>query len=250
MKMSLERKIERFDRKYKDKGGFAKFKEMVENLATLEEIGRHFGFSRQNTAGLYRSFFGRPYKEIQIKRRLKREAEMFSLPLDLDKLQKKMAEEGRHRTAKKIGYIKLVKKVAEDLGYEVKILRKRSGALVVFINGHKCAVSGTNTKTIYHYPKNHPPSVYYRFAVPSKKVDFCIFVIELEDHYTFYVIPYEKIKHLSLITLRDSYEWVEGKRGIPTSKYAQYRNRFDLLKEPKENPELAELERLASPPAP
>ncbi len=236
MKMSFEKKVKRFDEKYKDKGGYAKFVELIENFATLDEIGKHFGFSRQNAAGLYKSFFNRGYSEVHRKRRIKKQMELMSECCDLDKIQKELERIGKHRSAKKVGYIKIVKKIAESLGYDVKIRRKRSGALEVFINGHKCTVSGSNTQTIYHIPQNHPPSVYYRYAIPSQKTDFCIFVLELEDHHTIYIIPYEKIKHRTLIKLKESYEKVKGRRGNTSSKYAIYRNNWKILREPNKNP--------------
>lgn len=239
MKMSVEKKIERFDRKYRDKGGYKKFLEMVANLATLDQIGKHFGFSRQNAAGLYKSFFSEGYGDIHRKRRIRRQMDMLNTCCNIDDIQSKLEKRGKMRSARKATYIRLVQKIGESLKYNVFIRRKRSGALEVFINGYRCAVSGSKTQTVYHIPQNHPPSVYYRFAVPSKKVDYCIFVLELEDHYTFYIIPFEEIKHLTLITLKDNYEREKGRRGNTSSKYAIYRNRWDSMKKPKSHPEYA-----------
>lgn len=237
MKMSLEKKIERFNEKYKDKGGFDKFMELVNDLATLDKIGKYFGFSRQNAAGLYKSFFNKKYGEIQRKRRIKKHKEMLETCCDLDEIKSQLVAQGKKRSARKVGYIKLVKRIAESLKYDVLIRQKRSGALEIFINGYKCSVSGSSTQTIYHYPQNHPPSVYYRFAVPTRAVDYCIFLLELEDHFTFYIIPYDKIKHLTLITLKDKYEREKGRRGNTSSKYAAYQNRWELLKKPHPHPQ-------------
>ena len=242
MKMSREKKIERFDKKYKDKGGFKKFKEMVENLATLEEIGKHFGFSRQNTAGLFRSFFDKGYSVIQKKRQLTKKLEQLKICCDLKELEKQLLEKNKPSSAKKVAYIAVVKELAEKMGYRVCIRRKRSGALEVFINGHKCAISGTSTQTIYHIPKNHPPSIYYRFAVPAKPVDYCIFILDYDGTHTFYIIPHDEIKHLSLITLKTDYHREKGRRGNTSSKYAVFKNRWDLLAKAKPNPEIDELE--------
>ena len=234
MKMSRKKKIERFDRKYRDKGGFKKFMEMVENLATLEEIGKHFGYSRQNTAGLYRSFFNEGYGKIQKLRRQRKLQEQFKTYEDLQNLIDKLNAKKKFRSAKKVKYIMLVKKICEEMGYDVQIRRKRSGALEVFINDYKCTISGTRTQTIYHIPRTHPPSVYFRFAVPSKPTDFCIFIIEVDKSYIYHIIPYEEIKHLTLITLKESYVRTIKTRGNKSSKYAIYRNRWDLLAKPKE----------------
>lgn len=238
--MNIDKKIERFNQKYKDKGGYAQLLKMIEGLATLDQIGKHFGFSRQNSAGIYKSFFDKNYGEIQKRRRLRRQMDMLNTCCDLGETQKFLEDMKKFRSAKKIGYIRLVKKVAEDHGHNVVLKRKRSGALEVFINGYKCSISGSETQTIYHYPQNHPPSVYYRFAISTKNVDFCIFVLELKDHYTLYIIPYEKIRHLTLITLKDNYQREKGRRGNTSSKYAIYKNRWDLLAKPKPNPEYEE----------
>ena len=56
-RMSRERKIDRFNKKYAKEGGFNRLLELIDNLATLDEIGKVFGFSRQNSAGLFYSFF-------------------------------------------------------------------------------------------------------------------------------------------------------------------------------------------------
>ena len=237
MSMNIEKKTERFNQKYRDKGGHAKFLEMVENLATLDQLGKHFGFSRQNAAGLFKSFFNKGYGDVHKKRRIKRQIDQLSSSCDLDDIQNKLGERGKERSAKKVGYVKLVRKIAESRGYTMLIRRKRSGALEVYVNGYKCTISGSETQTIYHIPQGFPPSIYYRYAIPSKRNDFCIFVLELKDHYTFYVIPFDLIKHLTLITLKDNYERQKGRRGNTSSKYAIYRNNWDLLKEPNPAPE-------------
>ncbi len=237
MKMSRERKIARFDEKYRHKGGFTKFKEMVDDLATLEKIGNHFGFSRQNTAGLYRSFYGEPYNKVQAKRKAKRTKEAKRRSTDLDARLKEYNKLGKERSVKKTFYTKVVKERAEQLGIEVKLTSKRNSAVKMTLNGKSVNISGTNTETIYHIPRKRRPSIYYRFAITSRPVDFCIFVLDLgpeegEDRYTFYIIPFKEIEHLTLITLKDRYSNYRRKRnGEPPSKYAKYRNAWHLLKE-------------------
>ncbi len=236
MKMSRERKIARFDEKYRHKGGFVKFKSMVDNLSTLEQIGDHFGFSRQNTAGLYRSFFGEPYNKVQFKRKAKRAKEAKRRSTDLDARLEEYNNLGKERSAKKTFYTKIVKDRAEKLGLPVDLSAKRNSAVKMTLNGKSVNISGTNTETIYHIPRKRRPSIYYRFAITSRPVDFCIFVLDLgeeegDERYTFYIIPFEEIKHLTLITLKDRYSDYRRKRnGDPPSKYAQYRNAWHLLK--------------------
>ena len=237
MKMSRERKIARFDEKYRHKGGFAKFKEMVDELCTLEEIGDHFGFSRQNTAGLYRSFFGQPYSKVQAKRKAKRAKELKRRSTDLDARLREYRRQGKDRSAKKTFYTKVVKQEAQKQDIDVELIAKRNSAVKMKLNDQLVNISGTNTETIYHIPRKRRPSIYYRFAITSRTVDFCIFVLDLgedegENRYTFYIIPYDKIKHLTLITLKDKYsDYRRKKNGEPPSKYAKYRNAWHLIKE-------------------
>ncbi len=238
MKMSRDRKVKRFDEKYRHKGGFAKFKKMVDELRTLEEIGSHFGFSRQNTAGLYRSFFGEPYNKIQSKRKDKRANEARRRSTDLDARLAEYKKLRKERSAKKTFYTRVVKEHAEKMGMNVELVAKRNSAVKMKLNDYKVNISGTNTETIYHIPRKRRPSIYYRFAITSRKVDYCIFVLDLgeeeaDNRYTFYIIPFDEIKHLTLITLKDKYSDYRRKRsGEPPSKYAKYRNAWHLLKKP------------------
>ncbi len=233
MRMSRRKKIERFDFKYGDLGGFAKFKEMVENLCTLEEIGQHFGFSRQNTAGLYRSFFGSGYGKVQHMRKDRTRVDLYRNVDELAELREKFAAHGKVRSCRKIDNIIMVKRICEELNYKVQIERKRSGSLELYINDYHCSIAGTETQTVYHIPRDLPPSVYYRFAIPLKETDFCIFIIEHEEQNTYHIIPFNLIQHLTLITLKDSYGQPKGKRGNSSSKYAVFLNRWDLLAFPK-----------------
>jgi len=236
MKMSRERKIARFDEKYRHKGGFDKFKELVDGLATLEEIGEHFGFSRQNTAGLYRSFFGEPYNKVQHKRKNRKAKEAKRRSTDLEARLDEYNKLGKERSAKKTFYTKIVKEYADKLGIESDLNAKRNSSVKMVLNGMTVNISGTNTETIYHIPRKRRPSIYYRFAITNRPVDFCIFVLDLgeeeeEERYTFYIIPFEEIKDLTLITLKDRYSDYRKKRnGDPPSKYAKYRNAWHQFK--------------------
>ncbi|MBN2541411.1 hypothetical protein JXI42_00940 [bacterium] len=235
--MTPEQKKERFEQKYKDKGGFAKFKQMINNLKTLEEIGEHFGFSRQNAAGLFYSFFGRAYGHVQEKRRVRKHEKTLKKYTDIDKRIKDYRDDGKKRSWKKMFYTKKVINAAKREGLKVDVEPLLSGRLKVFINGYYVNIAGTDTQTIYHIPKKRKPSVYYRFAIPEGHYDFSIFVLNLKgDKFTYYIIPYDMIKHLTLITLKDRYipyrKKAEGRGALP-SKYAPFRNAWNLLKTPK-----------------
>ncbi len=239
MKMDVERKIKRFDERYKDKGGFARFQSMIDNMATLEEIGEHFGFSRQNAAGLFQSFFGEGYNRIQRKRKSTRETKRQRKATDLDLRYREYMKTNKERSARKIHYTKVVKERAEELGLPVELAANRNSAIKILINDYAVNISGTDTETIYHIPKKRHPSIYYRFAITSKEVDYCIFVLDLGNNdYTFYIIPYEEIKHLTLITLKDQYsDYRRGQVGKSAlSKYSKYRNAWALLTGPKDKP--------------
>jgi hypothetical protein len=47
MAKDLEKAIQRFDKRYREMGGFKRFTELLDGGKTLEEIGRIFGFTRQ-----------------------------------------------------------------------------------------------------------------------------------------------------------------------------------------------------------
>ena len=228
--MSCSRKIERFNKKYAHKGGFKRLKEMVDNMATLEEIGKEFGFSRQNAAGLYQSFFNKSYKNIQHNRSNLKYKQRIREVSNLDERLTNMKKRGRYRSYKKTLYLKSVKDNAEKHNYDVKVVATKSFSPNLIINGYNINVCGTDAKTIYHLPKSGEPTIYYRFAISSRKHDFTIFVLEYEpNRFTYYIIPYNDIKSLSLITLRVNYD-NPRKRGKNGSKYLKYRNAWHLLK--------------------
>ena len=236
MKMDIQRKINRFDVKYKALGGFTKFQNMIEDPATLEEIGNYFGFSRQNAAGLFHSFFNDGYNKIQRERKDKRDSTRQEKATNLELRLKEFQEIGKERSARKIHYTTVVKERAEDLGLPVFLSANRNSSIKVLINDYSVNISGTDTETIYHIPKKRHPSIYYRFAITSKPVDYCIFVLDLgKKDFTFYIIPYNEINHLTLITLKDKYSDYrrnpESKQ--PPSKYSKYRNAWALLTGPK-----------------
>ncbi len=228
-RMSRERKIARFDQKYADKGGFKKLEELIENLATLEEIGRTFGFSRQNSAGLFYSFFGKPYKCIQLARGRRRRAKKLEELFDLDKRLKMLKKAGKMRSFKKTLYLKKAKEEAEKNGLDVKLIATKALSPRLIINGYDVNICGTDARTIYHYPKEGKPTVYYRFAVSSRPHDYSIFVLEEPgEKFTYYIIPYKAIKALNLVTLRTTYE-NPRKKGRNGSKYLQYKNAWHIL---------------------
>ena len=53
--------IKKFNEKYQSKGGFAKLTELKQNLATLENIGKHFELSKERIKQLMIVFFGEAY---------------------------------------------------------------------------------------------------------------------------------------------------------------------------------------------
>lgn len=51
----------KFNEKYDKKGGIERFILMVEEKATLQEIARHFGFSREYARQIYKKLYKKPY---------------------------------------------------------------------------------------------------------------------------------------------------------------------------------------------
>ena len=181
MRMESERKIKRFDEKYSEKGGFTKFQEMIDSLSTLEEIGQYFGFSRQNAAGLFLSFFGEGYNKVQKMRKEERDNTRLAEATDLKNRYENYMTIGKERSARKIMYAIVVKERAEELGLPVELSANKNSSIRTTINGYSVNISGTDTETIYHIPKKRRPSIYYRFAITAREVDYCIFVLDVED---------------------------------------------------------------------
>jgi hypothetical protein len=65
----------RFERTY-GLGAVETFKKMIENPDnSLSDVGRHFGFSRQNARHVYKKIYYRPYTEAYKRKRLERRQE-------------------------------------------------------------------------------------------------------------------------------------------------------------------------------
>ncbi|MCD6098896.1 hypothetical protein J7K18_08450 [bacterium] len=218
--MDLEQKISRFDKKYRSKGGFKKFKEMVNNLETLEAIGRHFGFSRQNAEMLYRSFFGGSYSDVARARRMRKLA---SGVFDIESELIRCLLEGKKRSYKRLSYVNFVVERLRLRSFSVSFLSGGSSFVDVYVNGKLVHIAGSASCTVYHFPRGRQPSYYYRFAVPRRECDFCVFVLDDPKHnFPVYIIPYEEIKGLSLLTLRSNYQ--------RNSKYKRYLEAWELLR--------------------
>ncbi|MGB9561362.1 MAG: hypothetical protein ACPL6C_00970, partial [bacterium] len=167
--------------------------------------------------------------EIRRKRKEKLSATRLTKVQNLDDRMEKLRMLGKIRGLKKAFYIKLVKEEAYKHGLNVEFASTKSFCSRLRINGYLTAISGTNTKTIYHQPKKGEPTVYYRFAVSLKPHDFSVFVLDQgENEYCFYIIPYEKIKELRLVTLRPDYA-NPRRKGRNGSKYIIYREAWHLF---------------------
>jgi len=60
----------RFDRRY-GKGAVEEFKKMIENpTSTLDDIGRHYGFSKEYARQVYKNIYGYAYTEAYKRKRL------------------------------------------------------------------------------------------------------------------------------------------------------------------------------------
>ncbi len=233
MVKNVKKKIERFNRKFKSKGGIAKFRRMVERLDTLQEIGDHFGFSRQNAWQLYNDLYREPFSKIRQKRTL------LNMERRTNSLEGKLELYHKGGSAwRRIFYTQVVKTEAMKRELEVELIGNTSSYVSLLINAHKVIVSGTKTKRVFYNTKGRDPQVYYRFHVSPRECDFYVFVLDRgRGTYLFYMIPQKEIKGLRGVNLKANYEI--HPRPAPTdklpynlgkSKYKQYLGAWDVFK--------------------
>jgi hypothetical protein len=232
----IKKKVERFNRKFKSKGGIAQFKKMVERLDTLQKIGNHFGFSRQNAWQLYNELYQEPFGTIREKRTF------LNMERRTNTLEGKLELYHKGGSAwRRVFYTEVVKTEAIKRGLEVKLIGNTSSYVALLIEGHKAIVSGTKTKRVYYNTKGRDPQIYFRFHVSPRECDFYVFVLDMKKGaYLFYIIPQEKIKGLRGVNLKANYEvnlppGFSGKLpyNLGKSKYRAHLGGWDAFKTPK-----------------
>ena len=236
MVKNVKKKIERFNRKFKSKGGIAQFRKMVERRNTLQQIGNHFGFSRQNAWQLYNDLYDEPYSKIR------KERTTLAIERRTNTLEGKLELYRKGGSAwRRIFYTKVVKEEAMQRGLEVKLIGNTSSYVGLYINGYRVIVSGTKTKRVFYNTKGREPQIYYRFHVSPRECDFYVFVLDRgRKDYLFYIIPREKIEGLRGVNLKANYDvqLPPGSSGRPPynlgkSKYKEHLGAWDVFTPPK-----------------
>ena len=236
MVKDVKKKIERFDRKFKSKGGIAKFRKMVEKLETLQQIGNHFGFSRQNAWQLYNDLYEEPFSTIRNKRTF------LTMERRTNTLEGKLELYRKGGSAwRRIFYTRVVQAEATKRGLDVKLIGNTSSYVGLWINGYRVIVSGTKTRRVFYNTKGREPQIYFRFHISPRKCDFYIFVLdEGRGGYLFYIIPQERIKGLRGVNLKANYDvqLPPGSSGklpynLGKSKYREYLGAWEVFKVPK-----------------
>ena len=101
-----------------------RFREIIQQPhASLSDVGRHFGFSRQYASELYKKIYGRSYREI-------RQREREATNRNLKEMSKK---------PKQLKQVLMMKGKMESLGLAVRVHKKEHGYFLA-TNGHKVAV--------------------------------------------------------------------------------------------------------------
>jgi len=233
---NVKKKIERFNRKFKSKGGIAKFRKMVERLDTLQQIGDHFGFSRQNAWQLYNDLYEEPFSQIRNRRTF------LTMERRTNTLEGKLELYQRGGSAwRRIFYTKVVKAEGTKKGLDVRLIGNTSSYVGLRIDGHKVIVSGTKTKRVFYNTKGREPQVYFRFHISPRECDFYVFVLDQgRGDYLFYIISQEKIKGLRGVNLKANYDvhLPPGSSGklpynLGKSKYRDHLEAWDVFKTPK-----------------
>jgi hypothetical protein len=196
--------FERFEEKY-GKGSIATFRKIIEDSqATLAEVGRHFGFSREYARLLYQKIYGFPYTETL---REKREV-----------LRKLKHEKITRLKAKRISFIARMIEMARFQGSTLEI---NGNPHNILINGYKINIKMASGKS--SAGKNR------YFGISRKKLrreacDFFICVCQENGNNTHYIIPYDVMPG--------------GGINIPIhperSKYLQFREAWRLLAKDRE----------------
>ncbi len=194
--------LRRFEKRY-GSNAIGKFKIIIENPSlSLADVGRHFGFTRENARQIYRKIYGRPYAETYKKKILTRREKADSLKFSSGRLI----------------HLKKIKDKLTNIGLDPKIQNKARSHFLLTKNGLRVGV--INTSNLVQVGDK----IYFQVNRVSKQKQDCDFFIIAclnngNKHY--YVIPNK----------------VMPKKGtmIPASsnnaniKYSQFRDAWHLL---------------------
>lgn len=213
--------LKRFEENY-GQGSVDEFKEMIEDPhSSLAEIGRYFGFSRENARLLYRKIYGFPYtethkKKLEGKRRIREE------------LKQKKAVKSR---SKRKFYIDRVMEKAESLGFTI-MARSSGNPNNILINDCKVNIKGAFRPI--QVCKNGYFSI-SRTNLERKDCDFFICVCRFRGNDIYYVIPYNAMPKYGANIPVDNHS-TGGKRPSTqrNTKYSQFKEAWDLVAKSEE----------------
>jgi len=203
------KKADRFSRRFRTTYGedaLAVFQEMVERPdASLSDVARHFGFSRQYASALCKKVYGRCYSETCRRAREAKNADL----------------EERPRKPKQLKQVLAIKDKMESLGFAVRVHRTEYGCFLES-NGFSLAVRSTSVyrsrgRREYFQATNLKGAARFDY-------DFLVVVCMRGKDHAYYIIPRKEVpvSGLSLIPQDDS-----------KSKYTRFKEAWRLLVPPK-----------------
>lgn len=200
----LRRFMHRFEQKY-GRGAVKRFMRLVEDPgSSLADVGRHFGFSRENARRVYQKIYGKPYTEAYLLKLAQRK-------------ERRLAE--RIRKVRRLGSLMRIRGRLAALGLDARLTagyRTRNLAL----NGHNIAVL-IASKPVFINNKE-----YFRFNATNygeSDFDFFICLCMQARREVHFIIPSEAMPRCIVSLLPDA------RPG--QSKYARFREAWHLLEE-------------------
>lgn len=183
------------------KDAFERFKEIINRPdASLSDVGRYFGFSRQYASAVYKKIHGRSYSEVcERRRKTGKDAK------EIEKLPKQLRQVSDLR----------IKMAA--LGFVTQLRKKKYGYYIA-TNGFKLAVRCASTyrtrgRKAYFQTTNLKGMARFDY-------DFLIVVCTYGNDHIYFIIPRDAVPDggLSLIPRESS-----------SSKYSKFRGAWHLL---------------------
>ncbi len=214
------KKRERFFKRFEDdygQGSVDEFKEIIEDpSSSLAEIGRYYGFSRENARLIYRKIYGFPYTQAYKK---KLEARR--------KVRERLRQGGAVKLKRKRRlYIDKVMQKAESLGFSA-MTRSTGNPNNILINGYKVNIKGAPRPIQVN--KNGYFSI-SRTNLERKDCDFFICLCRSVGNDTYYVIPYDAMPKYGANMPVDKHGQGEKRSSTHrSSKYSQFKEAWDLI---------------------
>jgi len=197
---------ERFEKKY-GKGSIDAFRKIIEDTySTLADLGRHFGFSRENARILYKKIYGFPYTETRQEKRA---------------LRKRLKEKHKAKSKTKRPYFMTgIIERAKFLGFTLEIPVNGNNHNIL-VNGYKvnCKMASMGSSTDKNRFFSISPT-----KMENNDCDFFICVCQENGSDAHYIIPYDAMpKNGASIPVGPPSLHRKG------SKYFQFRESWNFL---------------------